>query len=157
MNSDCPVFEPEALLRVEEVYRRQLDVEPSDMVARVSLAWCLFMRALHRAGQESVIQSITLSGRKESVESTPTPGAVPDAGSILKDCLHQTIAVLQLSGNPQDRTDVRRLQSLVRLSGGEQAVSNAEEEAARILCAVTREILEQAAPPRRRVRRMAGS
>jgi hypothetical protein len=115
------------------------------------------MRALHRAGQESVIQAITLSGRTEAAEDGSRPSIGPDAGSILKDCLHQTIAVLQLSGNPQDRTDVCRLQSLVRLSGGEQAVSDAEEEAARILYAVTREILEQAAPPRRRVRRVAGS
>ena len=157
MNSDCDVFVPEALLRVEEVYRRRLDVEPSDMVARVSLAWCLFMRALHRAGQESVIQAITITGRTEPAEDSSPPSIGTDAGSILKDCLHQTIAVLQLSGNPQDRTAVRRLQSLVRLSGGEKAVSDAEEEAARILYAVTREILEQTAPPRRRVRRVAGS
>lgn len=148
----------DALWRVERIYRKQLVEEPGDTVARVSLAWCLFMQALHRAGQESTAPALLElpAAALDAVELEPDPRARErDSAHLLQDCLRQTLAVLQLSPNPRDRTDVERLQALVKLSGGEALLADAEEQARRVLLQLTREMMEGDAASARRYRRMA--
>ena len=152
-------FEVESLERVERLYRSRLTTEPADMIARVSLAWCLFMQALHRAGQESMLREIVAAGAAvEPGRGAPAPacsGARSD--DLLRDCLRQAIAVTQLSSAPEARDDVERLHTLVKLSGGDRALSEASEEAARILMDVTREILGSADGDPRQPRRLPRS
>ncbi len=151
MRSDREVFETDALLRVEQVYRRRLQADPSDLPARTGLAWCLFMQALHQAGQERVLAAL-------SPESEPRAAAAPAgklASDLLRDCLKQAMTVMQLSGDPVQQSEVGRLATLVRLSGGEEAVTAAEHEAAAVLAEVTRAVLavdETPRFPRRRIR-----
>jgi hypothetical protein len=145
----------DALWRVERIYRKQLVEEPGDTVARVSLAWCLFMQALHRAGQESTTPALLeLPVSLDAVELEPDPRARErDSAHLLEDCLRQTLAVLQLSPNPRDRTDVERLQALVKLSGGEALLADAEEQARRVLLQLTREMMDGDAASARPYRR----
>lgn len=146
----------DALWRVERLYRQQLVAEPGDTMARVSLAWCLFMQALHRAGQESTAPMLLeLPVPPDTGELDPDPLARErDSAHLLQDCLRQTLAVLQLSPNPRDRTDVERLQALVKLSGGEALLADAEEQARRVLLQLTREMMEVDVASSRRYRRL---
>lgn len=145
----------DSLWRVERIYRKQLIEEPGDTVARVSLAWCLFMQALHRAGQESTatpLLDVTIP--PDTVESEPESDALHrDSAHLLQECLRQAIAVIQLSPNPRDHSDVERLQSLIKLSGGEALLADAEEQARRILTQLTRELMDVDSAPTRRFRR----
>lgn len=147
-------FEIDSLKRVEQVYRQRLTDDPADMRARTGLAWCLFMQALYQAGQERVLAALAEDGTApEALEEQFQ--AVPDTDSrdLLRDALRQTIAVSQLSGDPAAQSEVERLQDLVRLSGESQALSEAEEEASRILTEITRAILADEPPPAPRPRR----
>lgn len=143
----------DALRRVERIYRKQLVDEPGDTVARVSLAWCLFMQALHRAGQESTVTPVLeLAVPPEPVDGDPQKSD-RDSAVLLQDCLKQALAVLQLSPDPRDRSDVERLQSLVKLSGGDALLADAEEQSRRILTQLTREMMNTDAARNRRFRR----
>jgi hypothetical protein len=53
--------------------------------------------------------------------------------------------VQQLSLQARDRVDVEKLQALIRLSGGERAVAEAEQETLRALVTLAYEILQQSA------------
>jgi hypothetical protein len=159
MNLQRKTFDISTLKRVEEIYRKRLVEEPGDMVARLSLAWCLFMQALHQAGQESLLAALAEAGKGQEMplDEQASPAPDHDSSELLTECLKQTITVMQLSPNPQDRTDVERIQALVRLSGEEEALSEAEEEAARILGEMSRAILRdtdvgRARSPRSRTR-----
>lgn len=178
MSRPASVVEPEALSRAEAVYRQHLIHEPDDTVARLSLAWCLFMQALHQAGRESVLGVGSMvveplagpSEVREGAGSRPIcdgpafsgmrTGAAeldvndPEARNFLLDCLRQTTAVVHLSRSAQDRRDVERLRALVRLCNGDEVMSAAEAEAVEILDGIAREM----GRPRRaaRLRRLAG-
>jgi len=154
MSHALPVVEPEALSRAEAVYRQHLTHEPQDTVARLSLAWCLFMQALHQAGRESALGRVPVA----PVPLPPpqeSPSAVdPEARQFLLDCLRQTTAVVHLSQSAQDRRDVEKLRALVRLCNGDEVMSAAEAEAVRILDEITREISHS--PGCSRLERLAG-
>jgi len=156
MSQQPPAFALESLKRVELVYRQQLVADPADMMARISLAWCLFMQALHRAGQESVLTELATASESEGGELGCAIQSIlhEDADELLKECMRQTITVMQLSADPQDHTDVVKLQELIKLSGGGKAVSEAEAEGATILAQVTREILNERDSSPRRLRRI---
>ena len=145
MTSSEPAFDAVSLKHVEHLYRSQLAEDPADPLARVSLAWCLFMQALLRAGQESVLQALVERGtaaEELSLEPAVTAAqADPGAGELLEDCLRQTMAVKQISADPQVQRSAERLLALVRLSGGSPALTAAEEAAARILGDVTGQVL----------------
>lgn len=155
MRSSEPAFHSDALKRVEAVYRRQLTQDPADAVARVGLAWCLFMLALLQAGQESVVEALLdpTAGEHPPVEETAPAALGPNAAELLEDCLRQTLTVKQLTSNAEARVSAERILSLVRLSGGGRALGAAEERAARVLNDVAREVLEQDPPRRGRLRR----
>lgn len=145
----------DALWRVERIYRKQLVEEPGNTVARVSLAWCLFMQALHRAGQESAVNSILELALPADQPTGEGQATDRDSAVLLQDCLRQALAVLQLSPDPRDRLDVERLQALVKLSGGAEILADAEEQAHRILTQLTREMMNTDAARSRRSRRIA--
>jgi hypothetical protein len=138
----------DALRRVERVYRARLIDEPTDMVARLSLAWCLFLQALHRAGEERALATVTALELAETVSD-----GGKRADDLLSDCLRQAITVMQLSPDPNDRTEIEKLHSLVKISGGGQAISEAEQQAKRILEDIAREMqsggpIDPTRPPR---------
>ncbi|HEY3282486.1 MAG TPA: hypothetical protein VGN26_09450 [Armatimonadota bacterium] len=137
------VIEIEALKHSEEIYRARLANEPGDTTARMKLAWCLFMQALYRAGQESVLMALVAASgaREDSPEGALLKALQSEESSALfGECLKQTNTVLQLSPSDGDRRDMERLQYLARLSGAGQAVVEAEEAAARILGELLREL-----------------
>lgn len=143
----------DALWRVERVYRKQLLDEPGDTVARISLAWCLFMQAIHRAGQESTVTPVLELAIPAEPSDEDSPVGDRDSAVLLQDCLRQALAVLQLSPDPRDRSDVERLQALVKLSGGSELLADAEEQSRRILTQLTREMMNTDAARSRRSRR----
>ena len=158
MGCESRVFKVDALWRVERMYRKRLTDEPGDMVARTSLAWCLFLQALHRAGEEDAL--VTLEGMMLppttlDAGGDPVPGedAERAAGHLLEECLRQAVTVLQLSPDPRDHVDVERLQALIRLSGGEAAIAESEEQSRRILVQLTREMMDDSSSPSSRFRR----
>ena len=155
MSSPQPAFEAEALKRVEYVYRKQLTEDPSDPVSRLSLAWCLFMQSLLRAGQESVLEALVeaTDAGDAPLECAWDAAAEQDAAQLLDDCLTQTMTVKQLSADPATHYSAERLLTLVRLSGGSQALSAAESRTAGILGRVTREIFGTPRPTRGKPRR----
>jgi hypothetical protein len=155
MRSPDSAFNAEALKRVEQIYRKQLAADPADTVARISLAWCLFMQSLLRAGQESVLSALVdaSEGQEEQLSQTIRTILEQNAAELLEDCLRQTMTVKQLSSDPEAQLSVEKIQALVQLSGGGEAVTAAEDQAARILNEVTREVLKGQEPPRRGLRR----
>ncbi len=133
----------EALKRKEQLIRDRLANEPGDMEARTNLAWCLLMMAVYQAGQENVLGKLMLARHGIKAKTSRKLWSALDQGShdTLKDCLRQTYIVTQLSADPRACTDVARLQALVKLMGAEELVSEAEQEAARILEELTQGIL----------------
>jgi hypothetical protein len=149
LSRPAPSFDESALRRVEHVYRRELAADPGNAHARISLAWCLLVQALLRAGQESVLDRLGGEGQDHAAAARRV--LEQDAGSLLGDCLRQTLTVQQLSTDPQVQGHAERIQALVRLSGGDQALRDANEDAAQALAAITREL--RPAAPRRSLRR----
>lgn len=136
-------IEMTTLKRSEQIYRTRLANDPNDSEVRIKLAWCLFMQALYRAGQESMLSALVATSMDEPREKQLHPKCVwdQDAQDLIRDCLCQSSTVIQLSANPRHRTDAQRLQALVRLSGCELAVSQAREKSSRLLSEVLQEIL----------------
>lgn len=147
MNAPRPVIDISALKRVEEVYRSRLQQEPGDLTARTGLAWCLFSQALHQAGKESVLDRLA---PESSGDEAARAAADPDARRVLKECLRQTVAVLQLSRTPAEQEEAERLQDLIRASAGDEAVSEVEQEASRMLAELAQAVLQHEIPARRR-------
>jgi hypothetical protein len=132
MSKQDQVVDPEALRRVEGVYRMRLLSDPCDTLARGRLAWCLFLQSLHRAGEERILNA--LRGSKVTFASGPLPMPFgPEAQELLEECLRQTEAVLHLSEPGEQRMEMERLLGLARLSVGNGAYRAAEDKAHRIL------------------------
>lgn len=131
----------EALKRSEQICRTRLANEPGDTSARMKLAWCLFMQALYRAGQESVLSALVSAMEIKEHQGTLVNAIVQeDAAHLFSECLRETSMVLQLSPDARERIDVEKIQALARLSGAGQAVSEAEEAAAQVLSDLLREL-----------------
>jgi hypothetical protein len=157
MRSPEPAFHSDALKRVESIYRRQLADDPADPIARISLAWCLFMQSLLRAGQESVLEALVeaTEGREESLDQTMKAVLDQNATQLLEDCLRQTMTVKQLSSDREAHVSAEKILSLVRLSGAGAALNSAEDQANRILSEVTREVLGEHDGRKGRLKRRA--
>lgn len=134
-------IEMAALKRAEHLYRTRLANQPDDCAARVKLAWCLFMQALYRAGQESMLKAL-FSTEEESLTHHARIRNVweQDANDLLQDCLFQTGMVMQLTSDPQCRAEIQRLEALVKLIGCEQAVAYAHENSSRVLGEMLQEV-----------------
>src|SRR3712207_1101837 len=122
MNNPHRCLDEHALREAERGYRLRLTDEPGDMVTRVSLAWCLFLQAMHQAGQEN-----TLAVLDETAGGRPAPlngrtSRDHETRRLLQDCLRQAMIVRHLSRSAEERSEMERLQSWVRLSGGREAL-----------------------------------
>lgn len=92
-------------------------------------------------------------------ELQTTVDAIQDTAvcHLLTDCLRQTTAVLHLSRDEAERSDVETLQTLIRLAGAESLTSEPAKEAERCLHDITRAIVMESNPPipaRRTLRRI---
>ncbi len=135
-----------ALAEAEFVHRRQLSLDPSDIPARLSLAWCVLLRCLYLAGAES---------------ATPMAAASPDSAAcrLMTECLKQTSVVLQLSSSETHRFEVEQIRRLLRLAGGGTEVLRQELQDQVVLRTILQELRRtECRRFRRRVshRRLAG-
>lgn len=145
MNENRQVAEAKALRQAEEAYRKRLLREPTDVEARLRLAWCLFLLSLHQAGREAIVQELLATGSEAGVTLTDRLQTLlhQDSEELLRDCLRQLSAVTRLSDRVQDQRDAEQLGALVRLSGGEQAACEVEAEAINTLADLARELRTQ--------------
>jgi len=149
----------DALKTAESGYRNQLASDPCDTQARVKLAWCLFVQAVHAAGRESLFHEV-------HEYSEPVDERLPniidairenDVDHLLRDCLRQTTAVLHLSKEQRDRTDVEMLQTLIGMAGAERWTHDTSREADRCLYNIARAIIHDGTEvrPRSSMRRFS--
>jgi hypothetical protein len=138
------VCDLDTLKLTERTYRQRLLNEPADTSARVDLAWCLFMQALHRAGQESASRDHVPPCDHASVTVCGAAKADRDAIELLKDSLRQAYTVMHLSSRAEDQMNAKRLHMLVKLSGAVDMVSEAATEASKILDEITSDIIQSA-------------
>jgi hypothetical protein len=119
--------------------------EPDDMGARVGLAWCLFMQALHQAGRENLLTALVTKEeeREEPVSAILQSVLNTESLDLLKGCLQQAITVRQLSPREEERREVEKLQELAKLAGAEQEVREAEVEGLKILMELTQAVINQ--------------
>lgn len=137
----------------ERGHRKRVDHEPLDLDARMNLAWCLFVQAMHQAGGETLLDSLREKGAVADF-SAASPRFGGDSRHLLRECLKQMCAVCELSRDPTDLADVERLRYLVTISGAEKALREADDEAARWLAEMAQAIVagpivERSVRPRR--------
>ncbi len=146
MNSYPLTCDIATLQSLESGYQRQLTEDPANLEVRLDLAWCLFMHALHEAGRESLLASLAKGGPDADRGSLYKEIGLyeQNAYRILKGCLRETFTVLQLS--PTTPQEVAKLHVLIRLSGADQAFSEAEDEAMKILARLGRDIAGETSP-----------
>lgn len=140
------IIDVHTLSTLESNCRKRLAVEPEDSQARSNLAWCLFMQAVHQSGQEKLLSALYREDGQLREKHDPelTDHFDRNAYQILRDCLQQAVAVVQLSPDERHQSEVGKLHQLIRLSGGEQALEDAEAEAGRIISEIARDLLNEA-------------
>jgi hypothetical protein len=152
MDGTTPVFDMDTLSQTEEAYSARLEQEPGDTGARLSLAWCLIIKALHRAGEEKIVARLVsaVDGLDEETSRQIQAALAPeatleqperDARALLKSSLHQAVMVVQLSRDPREKRDAEKLRALVHLSGGRQMIQESDDEAKRVLEEITQALL----------------
>lgn len=112
-------FDLASLESWERTSRDRLIADPTDFAARLDLAWCLFLQALHPAiGQ----------GRTgEDATSRPVKAGSPSR-TRLAMALREALKVCQMSADPMHHAEATRLEVLVELVGGRQAVALAHDQ-----------------------------
>lgn len=125
---------------MEEVYRARLRKDPCDTLARARLAWCLFLQSLHKAGQESIIQSLSQGLPQVDTTGLRAVQGGPEAQELLDECLRHTETVLHLTMPGEQRFEMERLLGLARLTLGDTAFSAAEQKAHQILDSLIRDL-----------------
>ncbi len=140
------IFNLDGLKQAESGFRERLAAQPDDMRTRVNLAWCLFIRALHQAGQESMLAALAAAEHPGEPVSVGRAKITFDTNSeeLIQDSLRQAFTVRQLSMQSEECSAAEQLQALVRLSGGAEAVCTAAEDAVRILAEITWEVIQGA-------------
>jgi len=142
MQSSSQCVDPSNLKWAEHTYRERLRLQPEDMAVRLSLAWCLFMQAIHRSGQETILDHAVVHIGPASNDAPVNASTVErSANALLKDCLHQTYIIKQLSIDQVEQQDVARLQALVELAGARDIMVGAEEHSVQQLVALAREAM----------------
>ena len=159
MPNQAELIKIDAIRRAEQVYRSDLVNDPADTSTRIKLAWCLFVEAIHAAGRESVLRDLSECERKSHEDLETAVRAIQDSAvdHLLSDCLRQTTAVMHLSREDRERTDMELLQMLINLAGAEHSTAGTAEEARRCLNDITRAIVgesEETFRPRSGLRRI---
>jgi hypothetical protein len=160
MDRSNATFSIERLKTEERGHRSRVDREPLDMHSRMSLAWCLFIQAMHQAGRENLLSVLRESGAVDEMPREKTLRLDRDAQHLLRECLKQLCAVCELSRNPNDLSEVERLRYLVTASGAEAALRETDDEASRWMAEMARAvvagpIVERTRGRRRRIARPA--
>jgi hypothetical protein len=137
MDGSQDVIDADRLGKLVRDYRQQLEKKPEDMRLRINLAWCLFMQALHQAGQEALLRSLQENG---IIHKEVGMALEAEAQQLLRACLRQTYTVQQLSQRQQEHEEAGRLQSLVKQSGGEHLAQEVERMAMGSLLDLVQEI-----------------
>ena len=138
------LFDLCALQRAEANYKECLLTQPDNLAVRLSLAWCLFIQALHQSGQETAIISNNLPYEQAVPPAQDTPVKVRDAQALLQDCLQHLYNVKHLSIDEEDRSGVERLQTLVELAGAKGPSISAETQSLQRLIELAWEIRHSA-------------
>ena len=159
MNNYQDPIRIDALQTAESAYRNQLASDPCDTQARVKLAWCLFVQAVHAAGRESLFHEVHEGSVRVDERLPRVIEAIRenDVDHLLRDCLRQTTAVIHLSKEQRDRTDVEMLQTLIGMAGAERWTYDTSREADRCLYNIARAIIQDGTDvrPRRSMRRLS--
>ena len=150
MKYSPPAFDMIALGRVEQTYRQRLEQEPVDTKVRLSLAWCLAVRAFHEAGQEAMATRLIPDTNcldeclTSQIHTTMSTSKLPEGSAycLLKNCLEQATLVLQLSTIPEERREAEKLRALVYMSGGTKALREADTKSNSVIADLTRAILQ---------------
>ncbi len=119
-----------------------LDKRPDDDGARIELAWCLLMQAIHREGQESVINKVA------PLINTPLTKLFGDAQQLTQresrwlfaESLKHSFAVSKLSSNPKCLQEAERLKELIKISAGEEVIMDVEDISAKVMSQLSKEI-----------------
>jgi hypothetical protein len=93
-------------------FRLRVREAPEDLCARLDLAWTLFMLSLYRSA---------------AVESAD--GSVSASHDLFGECVHHLAIVLHLTRESQRSPDVIRLEHLVTLTAGQEALRTAADPA----------------------------
>ncbi|MFN3649705.1 MAG: hypothetical protein ACK47B_08985 [Armatimonadota bacterium] len=155
MNPRQPSIEMEWIERVETIYRQQVEVDPSDHNARISLAWCFFIKALHHSGRESLLRMLSESDDEEDLLTAERLRRFLDAdtGELLSDTIRHTVTARHLSRDPEVQMEVTRLEELIMLSSGAESLPEAERTAWKTIVRVTRELFPELTGGSPRLRR----
>ena len=136
-----PVLLDIAGLHIAEAgYRECLQTQPDNTAARLNLAWCLFVQALHRGGIESVCMVEADQPVMAPIKCSRATGE-RNSSALLQECLGHAFMVRNLSVGRKDIQDAQRLQALVRLSGLQDAAKSAEAQSMDWLIALSCEIM----------------
>ena len=120
------VINMSALRNAEKRYRKSLQTHPDNTSTRLNLAWCLFMQAVHRSGQETVLSNLT-EPSTDLLKLIANSGPDRDADALVKEFLSHICIAKNLCVENDDVVEATRLHSLVNLSGLQDAVRRAEE------------------------------
>lgn|GEM_PF-4592787 len=136
-----PLGVPEMLAQ-EKKCQRILARRPDDYGARMQMAWCLFLQAIHREGQESVINKIAPLYPKEIIKLTGDAAVRFHRESrwLFAESLKHSYAVSKLSSNPKFLQEAERLKELVKISAGEEMIMDVEDSSAVAISHLTKEI-----------------
>ena len=135
---------------LESSYRDDLIRDPSDTRARLRLSWCLFVQAVHAAGRESLLKEMSETDRdlSERLPQFLLSLSGDQVDGLLRDCLRQTTAVMHLSRDQSERSDVEVLHTLIKLAGAEHCAVGQAREADLCLYELTRAIVMDSSGPR---------
>jgi hypothetical protein len=122
-------FNTASLKQAEKTFRERLLTQPDNMEARLNLAWCLFIQAVHQSGQEMALLNPVPEYDRTAISSADSESKADSALSLLQDCLCQTYTIKHLSLSSEDHKAIERLQVLFALCGAQEQAVHAERRA----------------------------
>ena len=132
-----------ALRRSEAVQRARLANEPGDGAARLKLAWSLFVKALFRAGQESMVLGLFAADDRSPQDGSRMKQIWDeDSGQLIDACLREALTAREFSVDPDEQIEIVRLLSLLKMIGAPGADLDSIGKAGRIHQSVLREIMD---------------
>jgi hypothetical protein len=130
-----------AVHHIELACRDQLEHTPENCEARLRLAWCLFLEAVHEAGRVRGVSAVVREMKDRGAQARAPGEPVREPDRLLRECLKHATAVRQLSPDPNDHVMVEQIRTLLVESGQGDAVRAAQAEGDRILKELTDAIL----------------
>ena len=129
-----------SLQRAEDRFRKKLQSQPDNTSTRLNLAWCLFMQAEHCSGKESVLPLAS-----EHLPDALNPDVNTESHRNSQSLLHEFLGHICIAKNlcihKSDFMDASRLQTLVNLSGLQDAARQVEDQSTERLYRLSWEIM----------------